>query len=228
MQELPGRTALTDPNFLVPPVPRADHGVGWLRASVARFSTGEAHRRRRALVVELLNTVPPDSLRADSLRARGAGAGTAGDAVGPGDHPVAVLARALGLDAPVALVADVAQAYQPGTGDEPRADAAVDELVARLGGAHDEATAARIGLLVQACQATADLIERSRHTPVDEVLRDHPPVVATKRQALAPATVGDVTVRAGEIVRVNLAGELAFGAGPHRCPGEEHARALAT
>ncbi|GAA0233809.1 hypothetical protein [Cryptosporangium japonicum] len=189
---------LTDPRYVVPPVPDAPRGVAWLRASVARFSSGETHRRRRALVVALLDTVPPDSLR------------------GRTGHPVAVLARALDLDAPVEWVADVAQAYQPGTGDEARADDATDRLVRRLGGAYDEATAARIGLLVQACQATLHLVDRTRTTPLDVVLRDDPPAPSTKR--LAPN---------GEIVRVPLAGDLAFGAGPHACPGRAHALALA-
>lgn len=207
------RAVLTDPAYLVPPVPEADRGVAWLRASVARFSSGAAHRRRRALVVALLATVPPESLAAP----RDPGVVGCAEASGRGmdGHPVAVLARALGLDAPVELVADVAQAYQPGTGDEARADAAVERLVDRLGG-HDEATAARIGLLVQACQATADLIERSHNASIDDVLRDDPPAPATKR--LTPT---------GELVRVPLSGDLAFGAGAHACPGRDHALALA-
>ena len=142
-------------------------------------------------------------------------------------HPVAILGRAVGADESVIdLVRDVAQAYQPGTGDESRADVAVDRLVAVFGGAFDEPTAARIGLLVQACEATAVLIDRARHRPVHEVLRENPPVPATKRQALATTTVGDVTIEAGEVVQLCLADDLAFGAGAHRCPGRAHALAL--
>ena len=83
-------------------------------------------------------------------------------------------------------------------------------------------------MLVQAYGPTAALIERARHRPVDDVLRDDPPVPATKRQALRTTTVGDLTVQAGEVVQVRLAGDLAFGAGPRRCPGREHALALVT
>lgn len=214
MQMLTGsdaHAALTGDAFVVPPVPAADRGVAWLRSAVARFASGDPHRRRRALVVELLARVPPESLR-----------GT-----GDGTHPVAALARALGPDVPVALVVDVAQAYQPGTGDDARADRAVEQLVALLGGDHDEATAAHVGILVQACQATADLVERSRDTPLETVLRDHPPAAATKRLALTAVRLPGRSVAAGEVVRVDLSGGLAFGAGPHRCPGEAHARALA-
>lgn len=201
---------LHDPAFVVPSVPPATGGVAWLRATVGRFSTGPAHERRRALSTAILAGIPPATLR------------TAG-----GHHPVTVLARAIGVHRPVeGLVRDVAQAYQPGTGDESRADAAVGRLVGILGGRYDEATAARIGVLVQACDATAALIARARRRPVEEVLRDDPPVPATRRRALVATTVGGVPVEAGDIVLVGLAGETAFGAGPRRCPGREHALAL--
>jgi 2-methylisocitrate lyase-like PEP mutase family enzyme len=213
MRQISGHDAvlavLNDPGFVVPPVPPGSAGIAWLRATVGRFSTGEAYERRRALSVAILDAIPPESLRT-------------------GGHPVAVLAHAMGADESVVpLVRDVAQAYQPGTGDEARADVAVERLVAVFGGRRDEPTAARIGVLVQACEATSALIERARHRPVAEVLRDDPPVPATKRQALRTTTVGGITVEAGEVVRVCLAGDLAFGAGPRRCPGRTHALALA-
>ena len=214
MQQITGREAavavLNDPRFVVPPVPPGASGIAWLRATVGRFSSGPAHDRRRALAVAVLDAVPPATLR-----------------TGGGGHPVTVLARALGIAEPVTdLVREVAQAYQPGTGDESRADAAVDRLVTILGGEYDEPTAALIGVLTQACDATATLIERARHRPVDEVLHDDPPVRATRREALVATTVGGVTVRAGEVVLVGLAGGPAFGAGPRRCPGRDHALAL--
>lgn len=96
-----------------------------------------------------------------------------------------------------------------------------------FGGVLDEPTAARIGVLVQACEPTAALIERARHRPIADVLRDDPPLRATRRQATIRTVVGGVTVEPGEIVRVRLAGDLAFGAGPRRCPGRAHALALA-
>ncbi|PMR61193.1 hypothetical protein C1A38_10510 [Verrucosispora sp. ts21] len=214
MKEIHGREAalavLTNPAFVVPPVPPACAGVAWLRATVGRFSRGAEHERRRKLSTAILDQISPDSLRR-------AGA----------VHPVTALARHLNVTEPVVeLVRDVAQAYQPGTGDESRADAAVDRLVAIVGGRFDEPTAARIGVLVQACEATAALIDRARHRRVDDVLRDDPPVPATRRQALVTNTVAGVTIHAGEVVRVRLAGDLAFGAGPRRCPGRAHALAL--
>ena len=213
MHQFSGRGAglvLTDPAFIVPPVPTASTGIAWLRATVVRFSSGTVHERRRALVTALLDAISLESLRTGSRM-----------------HPVAILARAIGADQSVVdLVRDVAQAYQPDTGDESRADVAVDRLVTLFGGVFDEASAARIGLLVQACEATAVLIERAKNRTVQEVLHDSPPVQATKRQALATTTIGDITVEAGEVVQVCLAGDLAFGAGIHRCPGRAHALAL--
>ncbi|TDC42409.1 hypothetical protein E1166_07965 [Micromonospora sp. KC213] len=201
---------MNDSAFVVPPVPSGCAGVAWLRATVGRFSIGEAHERRRALSIAILDAIDLGSLRS----------------FGPMD-PVALLAREMGVDEPVVdLVRDVAQAYQPGTGDDSRADVAVARLVALFGGVFDEPTAARIGVLVQACEPTMALIKRARHRPVDEVLRDDPPVPVTKRQALVRTTVGDVTVEAGEVVQVHLKGDLAFGSGPRRCPGREHALAL--
>lgn len=201
---------LRDPAFVVPPVPAASAGAAWLRATVGRFSTGRAHERRRALAIAILDAIPLESVRF------------------PGrTHPVTILARVIGADDSVlALVREVAQAYQPGTGDEARADTAVNALVAAFGGVFDESTAARIGVLVQACDATALLIERAGHRPVEDVLRHDPPVPATKRQALVTTTVAGVTVRAGEVVQVELSGDLAFGAGPRRCPGRAHALAF--
>ncbi|GAA1616288.1 hypothetical protein [Actinoplanes couchii] len=205
------RAVLDDVTFVVPPVPPATSGIAWLRATVGRFAEGTVHERRRAAQIAILDTIPPETLRGH----------------GPA-HPVEILARAMGVDAPIVeSVREAAQAYQPGTGDESRADAAVTRLVAVFGGVHDEATAARIGLLVQACDATATLIERSRDRGVAEVLRDDPPVVATKRQATITTTIGGITIGQGEIVRVRLAGETAFGSGPRRCPGRVYALALA-
>ncbi len=180
--------ALTDPAYTVPSVPPADHGVAWLRASVARFSSGADHARRRALAVDALATVDPDELRKAARNAAG---------------PVEVLAEALGLPASVADdVAIVARSYQPHTTITVEADQAVERLVARHG-TKDEATANRIALLVQACDATKALVAGRQ-----------PPVPATRR--IGPD---------GTEYEVDLT-DAPFGAGPHACPGRKHAEAI--
>jgi hypothetical protein len=55
-------TSLSAP---VPPVPSdvPAGSIAWLRSSVARFSNGSDHVRRRALVVEALASIDVDVLR---------------------------------------------------------------------------------------------------------------------------------------------------------------------
>ncbi|HEX3589712.1 MAG TPA: hypothetical protein VHV74_08765 [Pseudonocardiaceae bacterium] len=186
---------LSDPRYLVPSVPPGVSGVAWLRSAVARFSNGLDHRRRRALAVDALDAVDPAGLR---------------EAAAAADGPVEVLGKALGLPESLADdVAVVALSYQPHTEITPEADAAVERLVVACGGRHDEATANRIGLLVQACVATKALVAHLRNGD------DDPPVASTRR-------VGPD----GSTVEVDLT-NAHFGAGEHACPGRAHAFAIA-
>jgi hypothetical protein len=208
-------TMLSDPAFEVPPVPDAPRGIAWLRANVARFSRGTDHARRRALATALLDPVDPGVLR---KRAAELAPGRSGDVAR--EVTVEVLAEALGLAVPAGAVIAVGRAYHPHLDAGPDTDAAVATLVEACGGTWDEATAARIGLLVQACDATAALVGNALprtgdvDTAVADTLRDDPPVRVTRR------------VRDGVPVTVDLIG-LPFGAGPHACPGRYHAIAIA-
>jgi hypothetical protein len=78
----------------------------------------------------------------------------------------------------------------------------------------EEAMAQHVALLVQACETTAALVRGARERPITDVLRDDPPVKSTKR--VAPD---------GRVISVDLTGR-AFGEGPRKCPGPEHALAL--
>lgn len=208
---------LEDDRCAVPSVPA---GIEWLRCTVARFSSGVDHERRRATAVELLAQVSPGDLRANA-------------AARPHTPPVELLAEALGITGVrAATVSAIAAAYHPHTAHDPvtlsAADRAVARLVACCGGTADERTAAVIGLLVQACDATAALVEsvmdavrhdgnRAPDAVVAEVLRRDPPVRSTRR--IPPG---------GVRLEVDLAAAgLPFGAGRHRCPGQEHAVAVA-
>ena len=226
------RAALADAGCLVPPVPTdaPPHTLAWLRAHVARFANGAEHDRRRAIVVAELARIDPEDLR------RAARDRTLGRPAAAPSAPVAALAAALGvgeaaLDAVVADVAVVAAAYHPGTErDVASADAGVERLVQAVGPPDSgEAAANRVGLLVQACAATAALIEgaaalapelpgASVDAVVAETLRRNPPARTTRRLAAG----------GGEMLVLDLAAAgLPFGHGPRRCPGEDHARALA-
>jgi len=194
----------------------------WLRATVSRFANGETHGRRRALVEELLAAIDPADLREAArertldraVRDEGStgsrpATATAARRCSRVDVrayvPVAVLADALGardVEAAVAATRVVAAAYHPHTSHS-GADAALAQLLDLLGGGEPELVAARVAILVQACEATAGLVRG-----------DDLPVPATRR-------VGPD----GAIVLVGLAGRP-FGAGARRCPGEAHALAL--
>ena len=201
---------LTDARWLVPPLPDGDgRGMDRLRRSVSRFSTGRDHARRRTVVEAVLAQVDPDALRVATRRL------AAADPAPPvvPRVPLTALAGALGAREPAtvaALVPPVAAAYLPGSGaGGPAADAAADELLDRLG-------AARAAVLVQSCLPVAAWVRTAldRGITLDEVLATAPPVPATTRW------------RDGETVTVPLDG-IPFGAGPRRCPGVAHARALA-
>lgn len=124
---------------------------------------------------------------------------------------------------------------------------------AHSAGIDPQAVAANIiGLLVQACEATAALAGSTllrlgrgasqREAPLDDVVarvaQDDPPVQNTRRFLAADAQLCGHAVKAGDAVLVLLAaascsgpadGERAwtFGHGRHACPGDRLAQALA-
>lgn len=230
------RAALADP-ALVPEPPAADGPAGasvaWLRATVARFSSGEPHRRRRALVEAELARLDPASLRRAA-------------AAEPGGRTrvrvVRALAASLGMPEPQVVADEVTAMAEAYFGEaDAAADAAVARLVAHLApGRADEAgleaVANRIGLLVQACAATAALVEAAADggEPLARVLRHTPPVPTMRRVAARATRVAGREIAEGDLVLLDLATThrthpvpLTFGAPPRVCPGRAHALALA-
>ncbi|WP_405096495.1 cytochrome P450 [Micromonospora sp. NBC_01412] len=190
--------------------------MAWLRATVARFSSGETHARRRALV-------DADLARLDPLVLRKA------IALDPDDDArrasVRALADALGIpepDAVVEAITIVAGAYF-GDAHDTAADQAVAKVLTLMlptdcgDDPALEAAANRIGLLVQACDATGSLIDHARRaaggrpaghdieTLLVETLRHDPPVRATCRMAVRDTRVAGVAIAEGELVILAVA-----------------------
>lgn len=205
---------LTDPRCVVPAAPGGPPGtLAWLRGTVSRFSDPDRHPARRATAVGTLARVDPLELQTAAARRTERALDRTGDhvevmAAVARRIPIEVLAARLGLADPAAAgpaVAAVAAAYFPGADPAAvaRADRAVSTLLAMAPAGPPEVTANRIGLLVQACDATAGLIgNATRHllavpaaVPtgdlLGEVLRLDPPVRATRRIATAALRLGD-------------------------------------
>lgn len=209
--------ALTDSRCVVPSVPDGPVGtLAWLRASVSRFSPPDRHAARRAVGVAALDALDPEELRRHAVRLTERILDLPGEEdVTPARRvPLLVLAERLGLANPAAAteVVAVAAAYHPGAdaAAERRADRAVAALLAMSPPAAAEVNANRLGLLVQAADATAGLIDAAfRHgraapdglaaaTLLAEVLRLDPPVRATRRVAADALRLGGQGVRAGD------------------------------
>jgi cytochrome P450 len=240
------RAILADPAYTVPDPGRGapPRTMPWLRQNVARFSNGTDHARRRELAESLLRPLDPARLRAAARDQTSAVVDQAGRrpfemmARVARRVPGLVLAGALGCADPELLIghlAPVAAVYQPGPADPRTADGSVARLAELLPGGPDEQVAARIGLLIQAYDATAGLIGNAvvagigagRPGPAAELvaqaLRADPPARATRRVTPSGETIVlDLTV-AGD----DPAGHLAFGYGQRICPGSAHAIALA-
>ncbi|WP_329315854.1 cytochrome P450 [Streptomyces sp. NBC_01262] len=210
------RTALADPHLVPSPARSGPVGsMAWLRDTVARFSTGDTHARRRALLEADLARLDPSALR---QAARSGPAGEARVIV------VRTLAESLGLSDPDAIAAAitvVAGAYF-GDGGEDRADAdaAVAWLLPRVlavDPVDPEAAASRIGLLVQACDATGSLVDHARRAADDcpvapsteallaETLRYDPPVRTMHRIAVRHTRVAGVAIAEGDLVTLDIA-----------------------
>ena len=221
--------ALADPLLVPLPAESGPEGsMAWLRATVARFAHGDVHTRRRAYVEAELARIDVDGLRRLA-------AGAVGD---DRTRVLRALAEAMGLpeldDAAVGALRTVADNYFGG--DDPAADDAVRQLLPLMKTegmeqTHDvEQAANRIGILIQACDATAGLIAATRDGSGDvhATLRTAPPVQVMKRTAIGATRIGDVEIPDGELVLLEVGPlGLSFGVGPRVCPGQALALALA-
>ncbi|MFG2001195.1 hypothetical protein ACGFNU_18820 [Spirillospora sp. NPDC048911] len=231
---------LSDDRYTVPPVPgQAERGtLQWLRQNVCRFSEGEEHDRRLAIVTRQLAQMDPAALRREANeRATAILRTSPPDPVEAVARPVptAVLGHALGvtdLNALLDAVPVAAAVYLTGTDQPGEADKAVATLVDLLSPGSDERIANRIAILTQSCDATAALITKAvdrAHPHADteslltETLRQDPPAPALRR--LDPQ--GNPVTLDIKTANQEKAPHLAFSAGRRPCPGSDHALQLA-
>ena len=204
-------------------------GARALQGAMARFSDGEQHARRRALIERLLPAT--GGLQAAAAARTTAALPDQGEVFDvmalASTVPVMTLAAALGVPedqvgAVADLVARVCDALAPRLGppaDLREGDAAADELAAVLAavGPWDEAQVAAVaGLLFQARDATAAVIgstllaDRSRtgdgvEAGIEATLRRQAPVQCTRRTATDDAPIGTAVIPRGAPVWVVLA-----------------------
>lgn len=208
---------------------------------MARFSEGDEHVRRRALLVDLLPPVDglQETARAGAAHELGRAEGIV-DAMGLARTvPVAVLAAALRAGDVTAQVGELCDALAPSllpkrpAGDD--VAGVLRDAVAAAGPWDDEQVDAVLALLFQARDATAALIGAAllHDGGIQQVLRTQAPTQCTLRVASRDVPLGVATVPEGERVWVLLgavqdaAPPMTFGRGRHACPGADHAVALA-
>jgi cytochrome P450 len=214
----------------------APHGpAARLVASMARFSDGAEHRRRRELLIGMLPPVARVVTAAGAVANGYLRRRTAAFDIMPAARllPAEALALGLGL-APAAaqraaaltgaLCDAVTPSLRPRAGTEGAGDAAAVDLAVLLAGGlgndDEDTVTAAISILFQARDATAALIgtallagsrgqradgEASVPQWIEDVLRHEAPVQCTRRAAVTDATIGDAVVPAGAPVWIFLA-----------------------
>lgn len=236
--------ALTSPSLVPPPAPPTlgPGATADLRNAMARFSSGDEHRERRASVVAAVGRLEPDAVAAIARRETLALLDGAGDLVDAIGHiafvaPTRALANALAptldateLDRAVADVATTVSAIGRGQRSSPITDAAVTRLAALFAPVDRTDLAGAVpplSLLYQNHDATAALIAAllvAQHT--EEPLRS--PLAKTVRVATEATGILDRQIAAGQVVIVPIeAADLRFGAGQHECPGRRLAESIA-
>ncbi len=227
-----------------------DHVVSLM----ARFCDGPEHRDRRAVVVEALGRIDDEALlrRSHQEAAKLLAVDPDSDITALARRVIlATLGTSLGFDTTADVVGAMlilSATLAPESGVmAPRAATVTRALEVALEGAPSDTLVGRANLvasLFQAVDATAGLVTNTlvaaaaagsgsaRDVPamVVETLDCDPPVRCTRRMAAEPAlSFANRSFELGELAIVPLTDRgLAFGTGPHECPGQRAARALAT
>ena len=212
---------------LVPPTRPPQFTAGAtadLRDAMARFSGPADHAGRRQSIVELVASIDLEDVARTSARIAGGmdrDVDTLRWAV-----PTYTLASVLGLSADREQVRADTEAIARVVGrngpSSRESDAATERLLAACG--HHADPVAAVSILYQNHDATASLIDAE----VAAAFKGGGGLVgaSTKRVAASSVTVGEVELAAGDEVTIDLTG-MPYGSGPHQCPGQQLAEAIA-
>lgn len=236
---------------LVPPA-LADTMIGELWSRWARMNDGPRHATLRARIDALLD--PWDDIAVTDATERmterllathpprGASLDRLLEAL-----PVSVLAELLGFRPQlhpelVTRVRSLVRATAPDASPETIVEADVSTrqlsalVEAQLHPDDADQTASIVALWWQSFDSMVGLLgnavlallrqPEAESTPSEASLASTPPILLTRRYALRPLALEDAELMPGACVRVDLHAAMAFGAGPHRCPGERLARQI--
>ena len=223
--------ALSHPDLVPPPRPVqfTAGATAELRDAMARFSGPADHAPRRAAIVDCVAAI-------DLAEVTNVAAAITDEHLGDESVdvvalswavPTYTLAQVLGVAGDREAVRADTEAIARVIGrNEPSSavsDAAAERLLAACAG-HDDPVAVA-SILYQNHDATSGLIRSEAVAAF--TARGAPAPASTRRVATAPTTIGELDIAAGSEVVIDLAG-MRYGAGPHRCPGEAMAVAIAS
>lgn len=223
--------AALESDDLVPP-PRAstfaDGPTAELRDAMARFSSGDEHRHRRAEVETAISALDTDLLIREVTERTNAAAQSAGPVDAIADIglivPTMALLATLGVAADeLAKRADdvriVVNTIGRGALVSANTEASTHRLTTTFA-AHASGAVPAISMLYQNHDATSALFASTLLARATGVPRENA-LPRTSRVALDAVTVAGEPVEADEVVEISLDGDGAeFGLGAHACPGQ--------
>jgi cytochrome P450 len=222
--------ALESSRLVPPPRPASftDGPTAELRDAMARFSSGDDHRHRRADVVTAIAMIDTDLLvREVTERTAAAAEAHSGiEAIADIGLVVPTMALLATLGVPgddLAGRADdvriVVATIGRGALVSPNTEAATRRLMSTFAD-HDAGAVAAVSMLYQNHDATAALFASTLLARATGVPRENA-LARTVRVAVESVTLADESVEAGDVVEVSLDGEgIEFGLGDHACPGQ--------